>query len=85
MPYIKRSLRVGLSVGQLPRTAGELNYTIIQDLNQFIEREGLSYDTINTIVGVLECAKLELYRRVAVPYEQDKIIENGDVFGGITR
>ena len=32
------------------------------------------------LIGVLECAKLELYRRVAAPYEDDKIDENGDVY-----
>jgi len=35
---------------------------------------------INAIIGALECAKLELYRRVAAPYEDDKIAENGDVY-----
>ena len=35
---------------------------------------------LNAIIGALECAKLELYRRVAAPYEDDKIIENGDVY-----
>jgi len=31
-------------------------------------------------IGALECAKLELYRRVAAPYEDTKIAENGDVY-----
>ena len=31
-------------------------------------------------MGALECAKLELYRRVAAPYEDVKIMENGDVY-----
>jgi len=31
-------------------------------------------------VGVLECAKLELYRRIAAPYEDEKIVETGDVY-----
>jgi len=31
-------------------------------------------------VGVLECAKMELYRRVAAPYEDKKKEENGDVY-----
>ena len=39
------------------------------------------YSKINALIGVLECAKLELYRRVAAPYENDKIDENGDVYG----
>jgi hypothetical protein len=30
-------------------------------------------------MGVLESAKLELYRRKIAPYEDDKIAENGDV------
>ena len=30
-------------------------------------------------MGVLECCKLEFYRRVAAPYEDIKIEENGDV------
>ena len=29
---------------------------------------------------MLECAKLELYRRVAAPYEDEKIDQNGDVY-----
>ena len=32
------------------------------------------------LVGVLECAKLELYRRLAAPYEDLKIEDNGDVY-----
>jgi hypothetical protein len=32
------------------------------------------------VVGVLECAKLEIYRRIAAPYEDKKIVENGDVY-----
>lgn len=31
------------------------------------------------MVGVLECAKLEAYRRIASPHEDKKIDENGDV------
>jgi hypothetical protein len=38
-----------------------------------------SYAKINEAVGVLECAKLELYRRLAGPYEDGKIAQNGDV------
>lgn len=39
-----------------------------------------SYYSINSMIGVLECAKLELYRRIAVPYEENKKEENGDVY-----
>ena len=37
---------------------------------------------INELVGVLECAKIELYRRIAAPYEDDKSRINGDVYFG---
>jgi len=30
-------------------------------------------------MGVLECVKQEFYRRRAVPYEEEKIEENGDI------
>ena len=38
-----------------------------------------NYADINSAIGVLECAKLELYRRQAAPYEDKKIEENGEV------
>jgi len=38
------------------------------------------YAHLNEVVGVLECAKLELYRRVVAPYEDQKMTESGDVY-----
>jgi hypothetical protein len=32
------------------------------------------------MIGALECAKLELYRRLASPYEDLKIADNGDIY-----
>lgn len=31
-------------------------------------------------MGAVEGAKTEFYRRIAVPYEEKKIRENGDVY-----
>ena len=45
-------------------------------LLQRIEKLG----TIGDVVNAMECAKLEFYRRVAAPYEDTKIKENGDVY-----
>ncbi len=59
---------------------GRLNYTISSVLAGLLESNGTSYRLINDMVGVLECAKIELYRRVAIPYEDSKIVENGDVY-----
>jgi hypothetical protein len=39
-----------------------------------------SYQSINDVLGALEGAKLEFYRRIAAPYEDTKIQENGDVY-----
>jgi len=39
-----------------------------------------TYSKINEAIGILECAKLELYRRVAAPYEDVKLRANGDVY-----
>lgn len=60
---------------------GELNYVITDLLMKALEDGGgVSYTRINALVGVLECAKMELYRRVAAPYEDKKKEENGDVY-----
>jgi hypothetical protein len=59
---------------------GELNYIITRICHNYLKRKGLRYQNINDIIGALEGAKLELYRRVAGPYEDEKIQQNGDVF-----
>ncbi len=60
---------------------GNFNFVVSTLINAMIEEHGLSYANVNSLVGVLECIKLELYRRIAVPYEDLKIIQNGDVYG----
>jgi len=55
---------------------GELNYVVTKILKEIFP---LRYFHINKAVGVLECIKLEYYRRVAAPYEDSKIQESGDV------
>ena len=80
MPYIK-SRRERLDMN--PRdaeNAGELNYVITTLLIGYLHSKGLSYQNINEVVGVLECAKQELYRRVVGKYEDQKIAQNGDVY-----
>ena len=59
---------------------GRLNYFISSVAQGLINANGVSYSFVNDFIGVLECAKLELYRRVASPYEDIKLEENGDVF-----
>jgi hypothetical protein len=80
MPYIKNR-RDFLEVH--PReaeNAGELNFALTSILCSYIHNKGPSYQTYNEVIGVLECAKQELYRRIVGKYEDQKIRENGDVF-----
>lgn len=81
MPYIKHSIRYGLDSGEAyPEDTGQLNFLLTQTVIQYMDSKGLSYQTINDVVGALEGAKLEFYRRVAAPYESAKMVENGDVY-----
>lgn len=88
MPYIKQAQRKYINGGGLPRNAGELNYLISIIIIDFLERErddkghfrrSFKYQDINDVLGALEGAKLEFYRRIIAPYEDIKIKENGDI------
>lgn len=84
MPYIESYVRKYFETAGLDNletgSPGELNYCITRLLVMYMKNNGESYKTINDCVGALECAKLELYRRVAAPYEDLKIQDNGDVY-----
>lgn len=88
MPYINRDRKDQISGFPIdprdsegvhePFEAGELNYALTREIIRYVDT--LNYKNINDIIGALECAKLEFYRRVAVPYEERKIDANGDVY-----
>lgn len=85
MPYINKSDKEDLKHklvygGRSIENAGELNYMITRMIDQYLKDKTLSYSSLNEVIGVLECAKLELYRRIAAPYEDIKISQNGDVY-----
>ena len=81
MPYVTAEARARLDQGGKPETAGELNYAITRLVDDYlIQKGGIRYSHLNEVIGALECAKLELYRRVAAPYEDQKITETGDVY-----
>ena len=82
MPYIQKEKRYKLVAETLesPESPGELNYTITTLCNEYLKLKGVNYTNMNEVIGVLECAKLELYRRMVAPYEDVKKEENGDVF-----
>lgn len=57
---------------------GDLNYCITR-LIHFYLRDKPNYEKYNSAIGILECAKLELYRRKVGPYEDEAINKNGDL------
>lgn len=56
---------------------GDLNYCMSRLIGQVMGNT--SYAKIAMLTGVLENVKQEFYRRVAVPYEEEKIVMNGDI------
>ena len=88
MPYIKQQSRnhlnnfldpLAVEISSSDNFAGDLNYSISYILAR-LTNNSLNYAKANACVGALECAKLEFYRRVVSPYEDVKIIDNGDVY-----
>jgi hypothetical protein len=79
MPYITEDRRDCIDTGSLPETAGELNYALTQIVRLYLGGSP-NYQRFNDAIGALEGCKLELYRRQVSPYEDKKIVQNGDVF-----
>jgi len=90
MPYIDKDLReeiidflnegaIKIEVDNIG-TAGDLNFVITTIIANYFARTSKKYQDINNIIGALECAKQEFYRRIVSPYEDKKIKENGDVY-----
>ena len=87
MPYISYVARQTVDAHG-PTTPGELNYAITRLLVKYASYahasiEDISYMTLNDMLGALEGAKLEFYRRIVVPFEEQKLKANGDVYDGI--
>ena len=80
MPYVNRETRDGINSIDDVNYAGELNYFLTRQVVDYIDKHGASYTIFNEVLGVLECMKLELYRRMIAPYEDVKKCENGDVY-----
>jgi hypothetical protein len=93
MPYISQIKRENLNNKMHNLTEylesndvniGEMNFIISNILNIYIQKtkkqDIFNYNICNNLIGVLECAKLELYRKVISKYEDDKILENGDLY-----
>lgn len=82
MPYIDKDLRDKLKPKSegYPVSPGDLNFQITCLLIDYLEFNGKQYKQMNDVLGALEGAKLEFYRRVVAEYESKKAKENGDVY-----
>lgn len=57
---------------------GHLNYLVTRIALWYLGEEP-RYEEYNAVIGALESAKLELYRRQVAGYEELKLLQNGDV------
>lgn len=85
MPYItvERKTQLQYIIESLSKESlniGDVNYIITMIVKKYINENGVKYSVLNNAIGVLECAKIELYRRLVSVYEDKKIDENGDVY-----
>jgi hypothetical protein len=83
MPYIKKRERDKITKGLTLAledidTKGELCFAIYYLMKEFAEME-MNFDNASNAIAAADCAKLEFYRRILAPYEDQKIQENGDI------
>ena len=82
--FIKKldKLRDSVVHSHMATHPGTLNYIITRLCDYWCrDWQGESnYAKYNTVIGVLECVKQELYRRQIAPYEDKKWQQNGDVY-----
>jgi len=85
MPYVKKEDRNRFNVftrlldDQEINTPGELNYLITMLVHKYLNMKPENYQSYNDVIGALEGAKLELYRRHVSLYKDEKQVQNGDV------
>ena len=81
MPYLPEYMKSEIDNGddQWVDAAAGLSYKIHTIIEKYMENKFESYDEYNKIIGVLECVKLELYRRSVAPIFDIKITRNGDI------
>lgn len=90
IPYIEPQMRNIFDtyieiLANLIAKPGELNYVITKLIHEYlgsvVEYLGTDfhYIDLNEVVGVLECAKQELYRQIAAKYEDVKKNEHGSI------
>lgn len=77
MPYITEEDRDTVSKHG-PSNVGELTYVFYRIAVNYLPDDA-RYADYAEVMAALENTKQEFYRRMVVPYEDVKIIQNGDV------
>lgn len=80
MPYISQEVRDQIAAGSAPVTAGELTYVLMLAVLKYVHTQGPYFGTFADVLAALDATGKEFYRRQVVPYEDQKIIVNGDVY-----
>lgn len=92
MPYLVKPLKQEIDENGIREAAdylstlddrhfiGAINYLNFKIVRRRLSKPGnLSYFMFAAIVGSLMCCVMEIYRRLVIPYENQKIQQNGDV------
>ncbi|GAI15669.1 unnamed protein product [marine sediment metagenome] len=87
IPHIKKQSRKEIDIyldkliawmpGMSNETVGDYTYIIYKLLLKAVQKK--KYYKYALVLGVLESAKIEFYRKQIAKYEDKKIKENGDV------
>jgi len=86
MPYISSESRLrnlnlkSKGLDPVLDSPGTLNYEISLLIKDYLKVHKMSYQTINDILGALDGASREFYRRIVEPYENTKLTQNGDIY-----
>lgn len=90
MPYIPDKEKYEMSnciehLQSFIESKGDLNYAICELVGRLIIDDTISYTKMSEWIDAVHNAETELRRRLLNPYEDIKILENGDVpsFAGI--
>lgn len=89
MPYIEKGKRKKVKNGFFPE-AGDLAYRLTDDIIEYLKQQNLKhrdswkgslkFTDYALAVGIIELVKLELWKRLIIPYEAQKKEINGDVY-----
>jgi hypothetical protein len=85
MPYVKEETKDRIELPYV-NTTGELTYVIDRIAEDLLWKfagydfDKLTYDDLSRVRGAMSNAVDEFYRRVIAPFEDGKILVNGDVF-----